>query len=348
MTLVAVIPAYNSAWCIERCIRGLLDAGFLAQDIVVSEDGSIDRTAEIAVAMGVRLVTAPHNSGAAAARNTGAAVADADFILFVDSDVVVYPNVRTRVQAAFQQSPDLDAVFGLYDDVPHCRSSVGRFRNLLHHYVHLHGPLQPHTFWTGCGAVRHSAFEKIGGFDARLRMMEDVELGLRLTAAGGRISLDREMRARHLKCWSVGSMIHMDFFDRAIPWSRLLLFRHGLVNELNIDQRHRIGAIAVLLLMAGLLLALLNPRWLLLSGAALLTFLMLNIGFHLLMFRRAGVGSGFAAIPLHLVHTLCAIAGFGWVFLAEFIPICLLRKPVPESLAFIEPLDCPPGFHRRP
>ena len=148
MTVVAVIPAYNAAQYIRRSVQGLRDAGFAAEDIIVSDDASTDRTVAIASALGVRVVSAPCNGGAAAARNAGAAAADADIILFVDADVVVYPDVRERVLAAFGSSPGLDAVFGLYDDVPHCPGLVGRFRNMLHHHVHRNGPEQPPRFWT--------------------------------------------------------------------------------------------------------------------------------------------------------------------------------------------------------
>ncbi len=345
--IAAVIPAFNADWCIERSVRGLLEAGFAPQDVIVADDGSTDSTAEIAGALGVRLLRLTANSGAAAARNAGAALTDADIILFVDADVVVHPDVRTRVLESLGSSSACDAVFGLYDDVPHCRRAVGQFRNLLHHFVHLQGPEQLHSFWTGCGAVRRSAFGKVGGFDPRMRMMEDIEFGMRLSAAGGQVQIDRQMRAQHLKCWSLAGMIHMDVHDRAIPWSRLLLFRHGLVNELNLDWRHRASAVAVLLMVSGLALAPLNPRWLLLPGVALLVFMLLNRSFHALAFRRLGLLSGLAAIPLHIIHTLCAIAGFGWVFLTEFMPARLFRRPVSGDPAPVQPPDCPPTSDRR-
>ncbi len=347
MKIAAVIPAFNAGWCIERSIHGLLQAGFAAEDVIVVDDGSTDRTSKLAVALGVRFIRLEANSGAAAARNAGAALAEGDIILFVDSDVVVRPDVRALVLAALGSSPGLDAVFGLYDDVPHCPGVTGRFRNLLHHHVHLHGPDQPHSFWTGCGAVRRSTFETLGGFDPRLRMMEDIEFGMRLTAAGGQVRIERQMRARHLKCWSLAGMIRMDLFDRAIPWSRLLLFRHGLFNELNLDVRHRLSAIALVLLGAGLGLALLNPNGLWLAGIAFLAFLLLNLSFHAFAFRRLGLLAGLAAIPLHLVHTLCAVTGFGWVFLTEFVPVCMFNRPVSAKVALVEPLDCRPLLDRR-
>lgn len=332
MTISAIIPAFNAEWCLDRAIVGLREAGFGPDDIIVVDDGSADRTPDIARCHGVRLVRLKANAGAAGARNAGAEATDAEILLFVDADVVIAPHVRGRVLDAFAAEPGLDAIFGLYDDVPHCRGAVAQFRNLLHHFVHLNGPDRPHSFWTGCGAVRRAAFDRLGGFNPRLRMMEDVEFGLRLTQAGGRIRLDRCLRAKHLKCWSLAGMIRMDVHDRAIPWSRLLLFRHALFNELNLDVRHRLSAAAALAFLMALVLAPL-ALWpgLLVAGAALALFLWLNRTFHALVFRRAGWWSGIVAVPLHLTHNYCAALGLAWVVLAEYLPLRLFNRPPPAQ-----------------
>lgn len=344
----AIIPAYNAAWCVGRAIGGLLAAGFDASEIIVVDDGSTDRTRELAGSLGVRLIAMPGNGGAAAARNTGAAAADADVLLFVDADVLVYPDVRARLVDAFQASMALDAIFGAYDDKPECRGAVSQFRNLLHHFVHLHGPERPHHFWTGCGAVRATSFERLGGFNPGLRMMEDVEFGLRLTSTGGLVQLDRGLRGKHLKCWTLPSMIRMNIFDRAIPWSRLLLFRHGLVDEFNIDQRHRASAIMVVLMLIALALAPFEPRALVPGAAALAGFLGLNWSFHALMFRSAGWWTGLAAVPLHLVHMICAMTGLGWTILTEYLPWRLFRRPPPVEIWSPGAAGPPPASDPRP
>jgi GT2 family glycosyltransferase len=151
-------------------------------------------------------------------------------------------------------------MFGAYDDSPGCPNLVSQYRNLLHHHVHMTGPREPTIFWTGCGAVRQKAFDRIGGFDATLRMMEDVEFGHRLVDSGGRIRLDPALQAKHLKCWSVASMIRMDIFDRAIPWSRLMLFDGGIESEFNLSASHRLSAITVLFILMALLMAVGWPR----------------------------------------------------------------------------------------
>src|SRR6185436_3746045 len=100
-----------------------------------------------------------HNAGAAAARNAGASEAQATILLFVDADVAVAPGTVARLLAWFETQPDLDAVFGSYDDRPARAGLVSQFRNLLHHYVHQHGNPEAATFWAGFGAVRRDAFD---------------------------------------------------------------------------------------------------------------------------------------------------------------------------------------------
>ena len=73
---------------------------------------------------------------------------------------------------------------GPYDDAPASRGTVSEFRNLLHHHVHHESPGEATTFWTGLGAVRRDAFERVGGFDPSLDWLEDIDLGMRLAGDG--------------------------------------------------------------------------------------------------------------------------------------------------------------------
>ena len=113
--------------------------------------------------------------------------------------------------ARFEADPGLAGLFGSYDDEPAAPGLVSRFRNLLHHYVHQAGtfvddarPAQ--TFWTGCGLIRRDVFLEAGGFDPQLYRrpaIEDIELGYRMTRAGHRIVLARDVQATHLKRWTL-------------------------------------------------------------------------------------------------------------------------------------------------
>ncbi len=332
---VAIVPARNAAGWIGQCLAGLNAAGFAGEDQIVVDDGSTDRTGDVARAAGARVLRSDQNRGAAAARNMAAASAnEADLLFFVDADVVVAPDARARVIAALED-PAIDAVFGAYDTAPDCPGVVSRYRNLLHHFVHVTGPERPGTFWTGCGAVRRETFERLGGFDTTQRMMEDVEFGMRLVASGGVVKLDRDLRGKHLKSWSIPLMAITDLRDRAVPWSRLMLAEGAMLsNELNMGLSHRLSALLTIALPLSIGLGFAVPGLQGLWLAVLLAFILLNARFFAFLVRTAGWQVALAAVPLHLLHYSCAAAGFGWVMATETLPKRIMglfqTRPRPE------------------
>ena len=224
LSISIIVPAYRAESYIHKTVKALRVAGASADDILVVDDASDDKTLAVAESAGARVLRLDQNLGPAAARNAGAAEAThADILLFVDADVVVHTDAVNRIRQAFQSDPSLTALFGAYDTRPEAPERLSRLRNLLHHWGHSTASGEATTFWTGLGAVRQSAFAAIGGFDATLDFMEDVDFGMRLWKAGGMLKLDHSIQGTHLKQWTLGSIIKTDLFGRAIPWSRLLL-----------------------------------------------------------------------------------------------------------------------------
>src|SRR5829696_5491870 len=135
-----------------------------------------------------------------------------EVLVFVDADVLPHPDAFARLREAFEVDPALDAVFGSYDTSPRATGLVSRFRNLLHHHVHQQGAGPATTFWAGLGAVRRETFESAGGFDASRfphASVEDIELGMRLAAAGGKLRLDPELQGTHLKAWTLVELVRV-------------------------------------------------------------------------------------------------------------------------------------------
>lgn len=85
-----IIPCYNVAALVERCIRSLSDQKFSDFEIIAVDDGSTDDTLSVLSDLTVcepRLrVISQHNSGASAARNRGLAEATGRWVTFIDSD----------------------------------------------------------------------------------------------------------------------------------------------------------------------------------------------------------------------------------------------------------------------
>lgn len=314
--IAVVIPVHNQPSELATCLDALIRAGALPDAIVVVDDASTESaTAAAAVARGVRVVRREQRGGPAAARNTGVAAAKrADVLFFVDSDVVVAPDAIQRLGAAFRD-PAIAAVFGSYDAEPAAATTVSRYRNLLHHFVHQAAAPEAWTFWAGCGAIRRSAFVQVGGFDedARWNFIEDVELGRRLGGAGWRIRLDKGLQAKHLKRWTLVSMIRTDIAYRARPWSHLLLDAAVMPDDLNVTRGQRASVALSGVACAGLAFAPLSPQAALpVAAAALVAVAALNGRLFGFLRRAGGVRFAAACFPLHVVHHCCAGLGFAW------------------------------------
>jgi len=90
-----VIPAWNEEANLPRTLRSVHEAAGAAgepYEIVVADDGSEDRTGEVAAALGARVVRVAHRQ-IAATRNSGARAALGDVLVFVDADTAIDAEV---------------------------------------------------------------------------------------------------------------------------------------------------------------------------------------------------------------------------------------------------------------
>ncbi len=282
-SMTAIVPATHGPASLARCIEAIEQADAPPEEIIVVEE--------------------PAGANPAEARNSGARRAGGDILTFVDADVLVHADAFRRIRAALGRDDGLTAVFGSYDDDPASPGIVSAFRNLLHHYVHQSSAGPATTFWTGLGAIRRQAFDEVGGFDPRLAMMEDVDLGMRVRAVGGVILLDPEIQGTHLKHWTLGQMIRADFVDRGVPWIALLMRDRAASSALNLGWPHRASAFACVLALGGVV-----TRRPVVAAASSFTFLALNRRLYALLLRRQGVRRAVFGVGLHVVHVLTAAA----------------------------------------
>ena len=284
-TYSAIIPATDRPPTLERCLAAIRAAADGPEEIIV--------------------VDGPPGMGPAAARNAGAARATGSILVFIDSDVEVHADAFRRIRTTFDREPELAAVFGSYDDLPSLHGLVSTFRNMLHHYVHQTSGGLATTFWAGLGAVRREAFVAVDGFDDwrfRSPSVEDIELGLRLSTAGGLIRLDPEIQGTHLKRWRLHAMLLTDLLYRGMPWTALLLERGPHAARLNLRGSHGVAAGAFTLSVATLIGR--RPR---LAIPLLMAYGAINAPFYALVARRAGVKGGVAAVALLAVHNLASL-----------------------------------------
>jgi cellulose synthase/poly-beta-1,6-N-acetylglucosamine synthase-like glycosyltransferase len=190
--VTVLVPAYNEEAGIESTVLSLLDSTHPDLQIVVIDDGSTDRTADIAASTGdprVEVIRKP-NGGKAAALNAGLALARHDIVVMVDADTVFEPDaVHQLVQPLAH--PAVGAVSG--------NTKVGNRRGLLAKWQHLEycfgfnldrrmfEVLECMTTVPGAiGAFRRDALLAVGGVSDDT-LAEDTDLTMALWRAGWRV-----------------------------------------------------------------------------------------------------------------------------------------------------------------
>ena len=142
-TVSVIVPVFNAERHIEDCIRSLLNQSYPAHEIIVVDDGSTDRTSEIARRFDVTLIDREKNGGAAAARAHGASKASGEILAFLDSDCVAPPNWLETIAAEFDKDPELGGVGGRYEHPPQ-KSAFALAAKLEEEHAHAFATANPY------------------------------------------------------------------------------------------------------------------------------------------------------------------------------------------------------------
>jgi GT2 family glycosyltransferase len=320
---------HNGADYLKRSLDALNASDCRAKEIIVVDDASTDGSVDEVLRRGIKVVRLKKNLGPAGARNAGAKKASGDVLLFVDADVVVRKDTLSRVAGFFERDPGAAAVFGSYDDAPEHGGFVSQYRNLLHHYHHQRAAPDAFSFWAGCGAIRKSVFEEVGGFDEErypYPSIEDIELGWRIRKHGGRIALDKGLLVKHLKGWGFASMVRTDILRRALPWSRLILETGSMPKDLNLKAAEKASAFLVLLsiiLMITTVASIGMGRSFGASAMALAAslsiFFYLNRPLYSFYAQRRGPAFAVKVVPLHALYYVYSASAFAYCRLEHAI-----------------------------
>ena len=303
-TVSIIVPVFNGGEKFGRCLDSLKHCDPPPLEVIVVADGLSDGSWHLAKEQGFKTVVLDDNGGPARARNIGARSACGDILLFIDVDVLVQKDIIEHIQETFVQTKNLDAIIGSYDSNPTEKSFISQYRNLLHHFVHQTAREDASTFWGACGAIRRSTFLQEGGFNERYKTpsIEDIELGYRLKEKGCKIMLRKELQVTHMKRWTLISMLKTDIFSRSIPWTRLLLQKNCIVNDLNLSFSGRFSTVLIfLLLLSPLIWGTSSYNSILMVGCFSL-LLALNGNFYRLLWRKHGLFFMLRALPLHWLY----------------------------------------------
>lgn len=181
MRISVLIPCYNAGAFVGEAIDSALSQSHAAHEVLVVDDGSTDDSAEVAEGYGerVRLIRQP-NGGIGAARNRALAEATGDWIAFLDADDV-WPHHSLGARAtAIAVDPTLDCVAGLTEEFFNT-DEVGA----------LVAPAKAAATLArvaGATLIRKALFDRVGDFDATLKVGETMDWIARASDAGARMA----------------------------------------------------------------------------------------------------------------------------------------------------------------
>lgn len=192
--VTVLVPAYNEEAGIEATLRSLLASTYPYIQIIVVDDGSSDRTYEIAESVREKdprvMVVRQPNAGKAAALNTGLSWAHFDIVVMIDGDTVFEPEaIRNLIQPL--ADPRVGAVSG--------NTKVGNRQGILGRWQHLEYVIgfnldrrmfdvlecMP-TVPGAIGAFRRQALMDVDGVSEDT-LAEDTDLTMALCRAGWRV-----------------------------------------------------------------------------------------------------------------------------------------------------------------
>jgi cellulose synthase/poly-beta-1,6-N-acetylglucosamine synthase-like glycosyltransferase/peptidoglycan/xylan/chitin deacetylase (PgdA/CDA1 family) len=187
-----VVPAHNEAANIASTVRSLLANDYPWIEVVVVDDGSTDRTAEVVAGLcqpGVRLIRQA-NAGKPAALNTGIRAARGELLILVDGDTVFDADAVGRLVQAFADER-VGAVSG-NTKVANRRGLLGRWQHLeyvvgfnLDRRMFDLARCMP-TIPGAIGAFRRNVLAEIGGVPDDT-LAEDTDLTMAVLRAGWRV-----------------------------------------------------------------------------------------------------------------------------------------------------------------
>jgi glycosyltransferase involved in cell wall biosynthesis len=177
-----VIPLYNKELTIEKSLKTVLSQDYDDFEVVVVNDGSTDRSAEIVKGIydsRICLIE-QENGGPSKARNTGVKNAKGEWVVFLDADDELTECALKKMMLEVRKYPDADIV----DFNGYIRSRermslryhplVGKVSNPLCAFYY-------RKITPGCGhSIFRASFAKQYPYDERLRRFEDCDILLRM------------------------------------------------------------------------------------------------------------------------------------------------------------------------
>jgi len=206
-TVSFYVPCYNGERYLKQCLQSVLSQNYPLKEVILVDDGSTDRTLEIASRFPIKVISYKHNKGLGAARNTAVKAATGDFVASTDADCILE---RTWLEKLMQQfdSPRVAGAGGRLDNCNHKENILDQWRR-LRMVQHWGNKSSNPEFLFGCDTVfSREALLDAGLYDEKLRNNgEDRDISEKLLKKGYELRYSPLAMAYHLRKDTLGSLL---------------------------------------------------------------------------------------------------------------------------------------------
>ncbi|MBD0388947.1 MAG: glycosyltransferase family 2 protein [Nostoc sp. C3-bin3] len=185
-----IIPTYNRSYLIKDAIESVLNQTYQDFELIIIDDGSTDNTKEALAEYGERLqYIYQENQGRSAARNHGINLAKGEYIAFLDSDDVWFPDKLARQVPILESAPENVVLVHGYkcivdlnlQPIPGWELKLRNLYTLAEMGEETYeNYLDSNCIFTSTILVRKTAIIEVDGYDTNIQSMEDLDIYLRL------------------------------------------------------------------------------------------------------------------------------------------------------------------------
>jgi len=177
-----IIPLYNKELSISSTLQSVLNQTYTEFEVVIVNDGSIDKSAEKVEAFDdtrIRLIY-QDNTGVSAARNKGIEEAKYEWIAFLDADDLWMEEHLNTLREMIDSYPEHKAICNSYVLSSKKNTLEVNEGNIKIVDDYFEEAIKCHFFWTGVVCIHKSLFEKVGYFNTQLSRGEDLDIWMRI------------------------------------------------------------------------------------------------------------------------------------------------------------------------
>jgi glycosyltransferase involved in cell wall biosynthesis len=305
---------------LESCLSAIMNSNYINYEVILVVDtrnttiDSLISSSKLSDSK-LHIVRLVNKTGPAAARNYGAKLANSEILIFIDSDVKIKIETITELVSALINFK-VDGVFGSYTAKSQQNNFWSSYKQLFNHYVHQLSAGKSTSFWGACSAIKKDIFNSVGGFSESFNRpsIEDIELGYRINKHGYLVRLEPSIQVEHLKKWTFFELIHSDLFDRALPWSKLVLADRSSDSDLNLKFRFKLSSILSIVLLSSIVTKI--PS-LVLFISSLICYIALNFPFYKLCYHYFGLYFCLKASLAQYLYYIYSVSIFSFAVLQK-------------------------------